>query len=109
MTRRHLSRLLKICTVVIPPDTPPPPKQLERQLMGLLGGNDDGYKLSKRDLDYYWAKLQEALTYQLPSTGPYVFILLMAVVLIGWIDMGGVGWFGRSGVRPSHLTPPYVF
>lgn len=38
--------------------------------MGLLGGKDDGYKLSKRDLDYYWAKLQEALTYQLPSTGP---------------------------------------
>lgn len=27
---------------------------------------------SQRDLEYYWAKLQEALTYQLPSTGSYI-------------------------------------
>lgn len=41
--------------------------------MGLLGHKEGDYKLSQRDLEYYWEKLKEALTYQLPSTGGFAF------------------------------------
>lgn len=48
---------------------------------------------SQRDLEYYWAKLQEALTYQLPSTGAYILFCL-AVCVVAVHVCGGLDWFG---------------